>query len=118
MENIVPQHQTYAIVANKFLADDKRLRKTVRRGLLRIFEVHAIVRSIAKKPLERRQIRGRRDNEDVPDPRQHEHADGIIHHGLVVNGQELLTHTLGDRIQPRAGAAGEHNAFHQKISIQ
>ena len=38
--------------------------------------------------------------------RKHQRAHGIIHHRLVVDGQELLAHPLCDGVQPRAGASG------------
>ena len=53
-----------------------------------------------------REVLGRGDDKDLPDAREHQRAHGIIHHRLVVDGQELLAHSLCDGVQPRAGASG------------
>ena len=39
---------------------------------------------------------GGRDNQNLPDPRQHQGAEGVINHWFVVDGQELFAHCLGD----------------------
>ena len=48
MENIVTENQTSRVIADKILANDKCLRKTVGRWLLSVSEVNAIVCAIAK----------------------------------------------------------------------
>ena len=47
-----------------------------------------------------------------PDPREHQRRQGVIHHRLVVDRQQLLRHHEGERMQARAGSAGEKNPFH------
>ena len=37
---------------------------------------------------------GGRNNQDIPDSRQHQYADGIIYHRLVVYRKELFTYPL------------------------
>ena len=87
MEDIVSQHQADAVRANKLFADDKRLRQSVRRRLLRVLKMYAIILPIPKQPPKSRQVLWRRYNENVPYPCQHQHADGIIDHRLVINGK-------------------------------
>ena len=69
--------------------------------------------SVAEQLFEARRVLRRRDDENVPDPREHERAQRVVDHRLVVHGQQLLGHDLRDRIEPRAGAAGEDDAFHR-----
>ena len=44
---------------------------------------------------------------------QHQRTDGVIHHRLVIDGQQLFAYTLGNRVKPRAGASGEYYSFHK-----
>ena len=98
MEDIVAQHQTDIIVANELLADNERLRQPVGRRLLGITEMHAEVAAVAQKALESRQVVRSRNNQYVTDAGQHQHADGIVHHRLVVDGQQLFADAFGDGI--------------------
>ena len=47
----------------------------------------------------------------------HQHTDGIIHHRLIIDGQQLLAHPLGYRAKSGAGSPGEYDAFHNKWVI-
>ena len=48
---------------------------------------------------------------------QHQRTDGVIHHRLVIDGQQLFANTLGNRVKPRAGASGEYYSFHCYIVL-
>ena len=87
-------------------------RPALRPLLLSILEVNAIVLTIAKQTLEARLVEWRRDNQNIPNPRQQQRTDGIIHHRLVVDGQQLFAYTFCNRVKPRAGAPGENYSFH------
>lgn len=52
------------------------------------------------------------NDEDVADAGLHQRTDGVIHHGLVIDGHELLAHGQGERVQARAGAPGQYDSFH------
>ena len=113
MEDIVAQHQTDVIVANELLADDESLGQPIGARLLGIRKAHAEVRPIAQQTTEAVQVVRRGDNQNVTDASQHQDADGIIHHRLVIDGQKLFAHPLGDGVKTGAGTAGQYNAFHQ-----
>ena len=98
VENVISEHETGAIVADKLFSNDKCLREAVRGGLLSILEVHAVVRSVAKQAPEAGEVVGGADDEDIADPGQHQGADGVIDHRLVINGEQLLAHALCDWI--------------------
>jgi hypothetical protein len=51
----------------------------------------------------------------VADARQHQGAQRVVDHRLVVDRQQLLADALRDRIQPGAGAAGEDDAFERLV---
>ena len=54
---------------------------------------------------------GRGDDEDVLYPREHEDAQGVVDHGLVVDGHELLAHHLGEGKEPGPRTARKDDAF-------
>ena len=49
--------------------------------------------------------------QDVADAGQHQRAERVVDHRLVVHRQQLLADRERRRMQPRAGAAGEDDAF-------
>jgi hypothetical protein len=62
-----------------------------------------------------RRVLGRGDDEDVADPREHQRGERVVHHRLVVHGQELLGDHLRHRVEPRARAAREDDALHAAL---
>ena len=112
VEDVVAQHQGARLSADEVLADGEGLRQAVRRGLLRVGEVHAVARTVPEQALEVGQVGRRGDDQDVPDARQHEGAERVVDHGLVVDRQQLLGGHERERVQARAGPAGEDDAFH------
>ena len=112
VKNVVAEHHRAAIVTDEFLAQDKRLRKSVGTGLHFVTQIEAHRGTVTEEALEIRQVRRSRNNQDVTDTRQHKRRQRIINHRLVVNGQELFTRDHGQRVQARAGASGEYDSFH------
>ena len=112
VEDVVAQHQGARLSADEVLADGEGLRQAVRRGLLRVGEVHAVARAVPEQALEVGQVGRRGDDQDVPDASQHEGAKRVVDHGLVVDRQQLLGGHERERVQARAGPAGEDDAFH------
>ena len=112
VEDVVAQHQGARLSADEVLADGEGLRQAVRRGLLRVGEVHAVARAVPEQALEVGEVGRRGDDQDVPDARQHEGGQRVVDHGLVVDRQQLLGGHERERVQARAGPAGEDDAFH------
>ena len=112
IEDVVAQHQGARLSADEVLADGEGLRQAVRRGLLRVGEVHAVARAVPEQALEVGQVGRGGDDQDVPDARQHEGGQRVVDHGLVVDRQQLLGGHERERVQARAGPAGEDDAFH------
>ena len=113
VEDVVAEHQGARLAADEVLADGEGLRQAVRRGLLRVGEVHAVARAVPEQALEVGQVGRRGDDQDVPDARQHEGGQRVVDHGLVVDRQQLLGGHERERVQARAGPAGEDDAFHK-----
>ena len=112
VEDVVAEHQGARLSADEVLADGEGLRQAVRRGLLRVGEVHAVARAVPEQALEVGQVGRRGDDQDVADARQHEGGQRVVDHGLVVDRQQLLGGHERERVQARAGPAGEDDAFH------
>ena len=71
-------------------------------------------RPIAQEPAERVLLVRRGDHQDLADTRQHERRQRVVDHRLVVHGQQLLAHRERERMQPRAGAAGQDDPLHDE----
>ena len=112
VEDVVAQHERARLAGDELLADGEGLRQAVRARLLGVGEVHAVARAVPEQALEVGQVGRRGDDQDVPDARQHEGAEWVVDHGLVVDRQQLLGGHERERVQARAGPAGEDDAFH------
>ena len=112
VEDVVAEHQGARLAGDELLADGERLREAVRARLLGVGEPHAVARAVPEQALEVGQVRRRGDDQDVPDARQHEGAERVVDHGLVVDRQQLLGGHERERVQAGAGPAGEDDAFH------
>ena len=66
---------------------------------------------LAKQVLERRLVMRGGDDENVRNSRQHQRAERIVNHRLIVHRHELLADRMGQGVQAGAGAAGQNNAF-------
>lgn len=112
VEDVVAEHQGARLAGDEVLADGEGLREAVRARLLGVGQVHAVARAVPEQALEVGQVGRRGDDQDVPDARQHEGAKRVVDHGLVVDRQQLLGSHERERVQARAGPAGEDDALH------
>lgn len=113
VEDVVAEHQGARLAGDEVLADGEGLRKAVGAGLLGVGEVYSVARAVPEQALEVGQVGRRGDDQDVPDSRQHEGGQRVVDHGLVVDRQQLLGGHERERVQARAGPAGEDDAFHK-----
>ena len=84
IEDVVSQHHRAGIVPDELLAQQKRLGQSVRARLHLVLEVDPELASVAQQVLKPRGIVRRGDNQDLPDPRQHQRAEGVVNHGFVI----------------------------------
>ena len=78
------------IAADEVLAYQEGLGQSIRFRLWRIAEPHAQPAAVAQQVPVTLEMPRRGDDENLPDLRQHEDAQGIEDHRLVVHGQQLL----------------------------
>ena len=113
VEDVVAEDEGTRLAGDEVLADGEGLRQAVGAGLLGVGQVHAVARAVPEQALEVGQVGRRGDDQDVPDARQHEGGQRVVDHGLVVDRQQLLGGHERERVQARAGPAGEDDAFHR-----
>lgn len=111
VEDVVAQHKGRGGVADEVLANHKGLRQAVGAGLHGVLQVQAPLAAVAQQLLKAWRVLRGADDQDVADARQHEGAQRVVNHGLVVHRQQLLADGQGGRVQARAGAAGQDDAF-------
>ena len=116
VEDVVAEHEGARLAGDEVLADREGLRQAVGARLLGVGQVHAVARTVPEQALEVGEVRRRGDDQDVPDSRQHEGGQRVVDHGLVVDRQQLLGGHERERVQARAGPAGEDDAFHINTS--
>ena len=116
VEDVVAEDEGARLAGDELLADGEGLGQAVRAGLLGVGEVHAVARAVPEQALEVGEVCRRGDDQDVPDARQHECAERVVDHGLVVDRKQLLGGHERERVQARAGPAGEDDAFHSITS--
>lgn len=112
VEDVVAEHQGARLAGDEALADGEGLRQAVGARLLGVGQVHAVARAVPEQALEVGQVGRGGDDQDVPNARQHEGGQRVVDHGLVVDRQQLLGGHERERVQARAGPAGEDDAFH------
>ena len=119
VENVVAQHQGASVVTDEALADQEGLGEAIGAGLHFVLDAEAPALAIAEQSLEERLLVWRRDDQDLPNPRQHQRGERVVDHRLVVDRHELLTHALGEGMQAGARAAGQNDALldHRIASI-
>jgi hypothetical protein len=98
-------------VADEVFADQEGLGQAVGAGLHGVLQVQAPLAAVAQQLLKARRVLRRADDQDVADARQHQGAERVVDHRLVVHRQQLLADGQGGRVQAGAGAAGEDDAF-------
>lgn len=111
VEDVVPQHQGTGSAVEEFLANQKGLCQTIRAGLHLVLKAQAPLAAIAQQLFEARRVLRGADDQNVPDARQHQRAQRVVDHGLVVDGQQLLADGQGGGVQTGAGAASQNDAF-------
>ena len=111
VEDVVAQDERTALARKEVLADQERLRESLRLRLHGVRNRDTPLRAVAEQALEVRIVRRRRDHEDVPDAREHQRRQRIVDHWLVVDRHELLRHRNRQWVEPRPRAASQYNSL-------
>ena len=86
--------------------------------LLGVLDVEAELAAVAEQRLEAVLLVRRGDHQDLADAGQHQRRQRVVDHRLVVDRQQLLADRAGQRVQPRAGSAGQDDALAHDRSVR
>ncbi len=111
VEDVITQNQAARILTDELFADDERLRQTIWARLFGVAEFDPINATVAQQLAETRQIFRGGNNQNFAHASEHQHRQRIKDHRLVVDRQHLLGDAKGQRMQARARATGENDAF-------
>ena len=113
VEDVVAEHEGARLAGDELLADGEGLSQAVGARLLGVGQVHAVARAVPEQALKIWKVCRRRDDQNVPNARQHKGGQRVVDHGLVVDRQQLLGGHERERVQAGAGPAGENDALHK-----
>ena len=106
-----PRTSALGAAADEAAAEDERLRQAVGARLHAVADRDAPLRAVAEQRLEARHVLRRADQQDVADAGEHQRAERVVHHRLVVHRQQLLAERERRRVQARSRAAGEDDSL-------
>ena len=111
MEEVVAQHQGRRRAGKKVGADQEGLCEAIGAGLHGIGDRHPPGAAITEQPLEGGLVVRGGDDQHLTDPGQHQGAERVMDHWLVVHRHQLLAHRRGKRCQASATASSENDAL-------
>lgn len=91
VKDFIPQHHGAGLARDKFLAQQKRLCRPIRRRLHLVAQEYAELTAIAQQLLKAQRVRWRGDNQQITNTRKNQRGKRIINHGLIVYREKLLT---------------------------
>ena len=111
VKDVVAEHECGFRAADEGLADEKGLRESTGGRLYGVTEVRAPLTAVAEKLTEARGILRGRNDQNVAHACQHERAERVVDHRLVVDWQELFRNRERGGVKARSRAARENDPF-------
>ena len=112
VEDVVAERQRHAVAADELAADDECLREAAGMRLGRVGQLQAELAAVAEHAAEAGLVLGRRDDQDLAQPAQHQRRQRVVDHRLVVDRHQLLADGERQRVEAGAVAAGQDDALH------
>ena len=112
VEDIIPQDHGTAVIPDKITPDGEGLGQPFRFFLHGIGDVHAEGSPVPEQLPDTGCVSRGADDENITNPRQHQSAEGIVDHGLIIDRQKLLARNKRKGIEPCSGSPGKQNSFH------
>ena len=113
VEDVVAERERHRVARDERPTDQERLREPFGPGLHGPVDRQPEPLPGTEQATERLLIVRGGDDQDLADTRQHEAGERVVDQRLVVDRQQLLAHREGQRVEPRAGAAGEDDPLHR-----
>ncbi|MNI20554.1 hypothetical protein D3C73_740400 [compost metagenome] len=111
IEDVVAQNKAAGTPGQKRLCNQQGLCQSIGLILHRVAKTHPPLAAIPQQQFETGQIQWRADDQDVTDTRLHQGRQGVIDHGFIVDGQQLLADGQSRRIEPGGRTTGQYDAF-------
>ena len=111
MEEVVAKNKCSGRAVEEISTDQKRLGQSLRCRLNGIGDGHPPGTAITQQALKSTLIMGSGDDQHFTDARQHQGAQRIVDHRLVIDRHQLLADSHGQRSKPGAAAAGKDDAL-------
>ena len=118
IEDIISQHQGSTVITNEIFTQHKCLCQTIWCFLHLVAEMHAKLRTIPQQCLKVANIMRCGNNQHITDPCQHQCAQRIKDHWLVIHRQQLLRCHPCQWIQPGPRTTGQNNTLHTCTSCR
>src|SRR5881396_1340518 len=113
LDDIVPEDDTDQPPVGKKFRQRQSRRDTSFAFLVRVVKMREPkLLPIAQQPEEVTGVLPSGDDQYFPHACFHERFDGIVDHGLVIDGQQVLVRDLGQRKQTRAQSACQNDSLH------
>src|ERR1700730_5513047 len=112
IKNVVAKRERHPVAAYKLTADDECLREALGQGLFGVRDAETDPGCVSQQPPKPVLLVRRGDDEDLADTREHQGRQRVVHHRLVVDGQQLLADSARKRMQRGAGPAGQDDPLH------
>ena len=113
LEDVVGEHHAHLVAGDEVLREPERLGDAARLLLVAVREqVEAVLAAVAEQAEELAGMRPAGDEHQLVDARLDERLDGVRDHRPVEERQQMLVRDPRERMEARAGAAGEDDALH------
>ena len=113
VEDIVAEDESHPVGADEIGADDEGIGQPARLLLDRIGEGEPEIGAVTEQALEQMLVLRRGDQQNVPDPGEHQRRQRVIDHRLVEHRKQLLGNDRGHRVKPRARSPRQNDALHR-----
>ena len=111
VKEVVSQHQGNRVTIEEISPNQKSLRQAIGAGLHGITDGHPPGTAISQQALKGLLVMGRGDDQHLTNPSQHQGAERIVNHRLVVHRHQLLADRRSKRSQASAAATRQDDAL-------
>jgi len=110
VKQVVAEDQRFLHTSQKSFTNQKSISQSIRAWLLCVLQLQPPALTAPQQLPEMRQILRCRNNQNITDTRQHQGAQRVIDHWLVIHWQQLLAHRVRDRMQPGSITTSKNDA--------
>src|SRR5690554_3523697 len=109
VEDIVSENQRGGMPLEEGLGNEERFGEPAWVSLLCVAELHAPLLSASEESPKKHLLMRRRDDQDLANSRLEQRRKGIVDHRFIVDREQLLAHSAGERMKPCASPSCEYD---------